>query len=93
MGFFPFGFCFVFVWLGVFWGGGGDGGGGGSLKRVTLSANLKFVWFSPSTLIPSQMSSFLETSSITAVNSLDESGSPCLTPLFIGNSLQTTLSK
>ena len=64
-----------------------------SLKRATSSANLKLVRFSPSTLTPSEMSAFLKTSSITAVNSLGESGSPCLTPLCIGNSSDTALSK
>ena len=48
--------------------------------------------FSPSTSMPSEMSAFLKTSSITAVNSFGESGSPCLTPLFIGKSLDTNSS-
>ena len=52
-----------------------------SFKRATLSANLQLVRFLPSTLTPLEMSAFLKTSSITAVNSLGESGSPCLTPL------------
>ena len=39
------------------------------------------------------MSVFLKTSSITAVNNLGESGSPCLTPLCIGNSTDTNLFK
>ena len=75
-------------------GGGGGGGGEGwrLLKVAILSANLKFVRFSPLTLIPSEMSASLKMSSITAVNSLGESGSPCLTPLFIGNSSDTDLS-
>ena len=64
-----------------------------SLKRATLSANLKLVRFSPSTLTPSEMSAFLNTSSVTAVNNLGESGSPCLTPLCIGNSVDTSLSR
>ena len=64
-----------------------------SLKRATSSANLKLVRFSPSTLTPSEMSAFLKTSSITAVNNLGENGSPCLTPLCIGNSSDTDLSK
>ena len=64
-----------------------------SLKRATSSANLKLVRFSPSTLTPSQMPAFLKTPSITAVNDLGESGSPCLTPLCIGNSSDTNLSK
>ena len=38
------------------------------------------------------MSAFLKTSSITAVNSLGESGSLCLTPLVIGNLSDTNLS-
>ena len=63
------------------------------LKRAISSANLKFLRFSSPTLIPSEMSAFLKTSSITAVNSIGESGSPCLTPLFIGNSSDTYLSK
>ena len=62
-----------------------------SLKRATSSANLKLVRFSPSTLTPSEMSAFLNTSSMTAVNNLDESGSPCLTPLCIGNSMDTII--
>ena len=61
-------------------------GGGGSLKRATSLAKRKFVRFSPSTLILSEMSAVLKTSSITAIYSLDKSGSPCLTPLFIGKS-------
>ena len=52
------------------------------LKRATLSANLKFVRFSSSALIRSKMSDSLKTFSITVVNSLGESGSPCLTPLL-----------
>ena len=64
-----------------------------SLKRATSSANLKLGRFSPSTFTPSEMSAFLKTSSITAVNNLGESGSPCLTPLCIGNSSDTDLSK
>ena len=63
------------------------------LRRATSSANLKFVRFSTSTLIPSETSAFLKTSSITAVNSLGESESTCLTPLFIGNSPYINLSK
>ena len=55
-----------------------------SLKRTTSLANLKLVRFSPSTLTPSEMSVFLNTSSMTAVNNLGESGSPCLTLLCIG---------
>ena len=62
-------------------------------KRATTSTNLKLVRFSPSTLIPSEMSAFLKISSITAVNSLGESESPRLTPLCIGNSSDTNLSK
>ena len=62
-----------------------------SLKRATSSANLKLVRFSPSTLTPSDMSAFLDTSSMTAVNNLGESGSPCLTSLCIGNSVDTSL--
>ena len=64
-----------------------------SLKRATSSANLKLVRFSPSTLTPSEMSAFLNTSSMTAVNNLGESGSPCLTSLCIGNSVDTSLSR
>ena len=64
-----------------------------SLKRVTSSANLKLVRFSPSTLTPSEMSAFLNTSSMTAVNNLGESGSPCLIPLCTGNSVDTSLSR
>ena len=64
-----------------------------SLKRAISAANLKFVRFSPSILIPSERSAFLKTSSVTAVNSLGESGSPCLTPLCIGNLSDTNLSK
>ena len=64
-----------------------------SLKRATSSANLKLVRFSSSTLTPSEMSAFLKTSSITAVNNLGESGSPCVTPLCIVNSSDTNLSK
>ena len=64
-----------------------------SLKRAASSANLKLVWFSPSTLTPSEMSAFLNTSSMTAVNNLGESGSPCLTPMCIGNSVDTSLSR
>ena len=64
-----------------------------SLKRATPSANLKLVRFSPSILTPSEMSALLKTSSITAVNNLGESGSPCLTSLCIGNSSDTDLSK
>ena len=60
-----------------------------SLRRATSSANLKLVRFSPSTLTPSDLSAFLNTSSMTAVNNLGESGSPCLTPLCIGNSVDT----
>ena len=63
------------------------------LKRATSSANLKLVRFSPSTLTPSEMPAFLNTSSMTAVNNLGESGSPCLTPLCIGNSVDTSLSR
>ena len=62
------------------------------LKRATSLANPKFERFSLSTLIPSEMADFLKTSSVTAGNSLGESGSPCMTPLFIGNSLDTNLS-
>ena len=72
--------------------GGGEGGEGGSLKRATSLANLMFVRFSPSTVIPSEMPTFLKTPSITAVNSLGESRSPCLAPLCIGNSSDTNLS-
>ena len=64
-----------------------------SFKRATSSANLKLLRFSPSTLTPLEISAFLNTSSITAVNSLGESGSPCLTPLCIGNSVDTNLSR
>ena len=64
-----------------------------SLKRATSSANLKLVRFSPSTLTPSELSALLSTSSMTAVNNLGESGSPCLTPLCIGNSVDTSLSR
>ena len=64
-----------------------------SLKRATSSVNLKVVRFPPSTLTPSEMSAFLKTSSITAVNNLGESGSPCLIPLCVGNSSDTNLSK
>ena len=64
-----------------------------SLKRATSSANLKLVRFSPSTLTPSEMSAFLNTSSMTAVNHLGESGSPCLTPRCTGNSVDTSLSR
>ena len=63
-----------------------------SLKRIS-SVNPKFVRFSPFTLIRLEMSAFLKTSSITAANSLDKSGIPCLTPHFIENSLNTNLSK
>ena len=56
-----------------------------TLKRETSSAELKFVRLSPSASIPSEMSALLKISSITAVNSLGESGSHCPTPLFIGN--------
>ena len=59
------------------------------LKRATSSANLMLVRFSPSTLTPSEMSAFLKTPSITAVNKLGESGSP----LCIENSSDTDLSK
>ena len=48
---------------------------------------VKLVRFSPSTLTPSEMSAFLNTPSMTA----GESGSPCLTPLCIGNSVDTSL--
>ena len=61
------------------------------LKRAISSAKLKFVRFPPSALIPLEMTTFLKTFSITAVNSIGESGSPCLTPLFIGNSSGTNL--
>ena len=64
-----------------------------SLKRATSSANLKLVRFSPLTLAPSEMSTFLNTSSMTAVNNLGESGSPCLTPLCTGNSVDNSLSR
>ena len=64
-----------------------------SLKRATSSTNLKLVRFSPLTLTPSEMSAFLHTSSITAVNNLGESRSPCLTPLCTGNSVETSLSR
>ena len=64
-----------------------------SLKTATSSANLKLVRFHPSTLTPSEMSAFLNTSSVTAVNNLGESGSRCLTPLCIGNSVDTILSR
>ena len=64
-----------------------------SLKRATSSVNLKLVRFSLSTLTPSEMSAFLNTSSMTAVNNLGESGSPCLTPLCIRNSVDTNLSR
>ena len=50
-----------------------------SLKRATSSANLKLARFSPSTLTHSEMSAFLNTSSMTAMNNLGESGSPCQT--------------
>ena len=63
------------------------------LNRATSPVNLKFVRFSPSTLILSDVSAFLKTSSIIAVKSLGESGSPCLTALFIGNLSDTNLSK
>ena len=63
------------------------------LKRATSSANFKLVRFSPSTLTPSEMSAFLNTSFMTAVNNLGESGSPCLTPQCIGNSVDTSLSR
>ena len=62
------------------------------LKRATLSAHPKFVRFSPSTVIPPEISAFLKTSSITSVKSLCEHGSPCLTPLYIRNSSDTNLS-
>ena len=39
------------------------------------------------------MSAFLKTSFITAENSLDDSGSPCLTPMYIGNLSDTNSSK
>ena len=39
-----------------------------SLKRATSSGNLKLVRFSPSTLTPSEMSTFLNTFSMTVVN-------------------------
>ena len=42
---------------------------------------------------PSEISAFLNTSSITAVNNLGESGSPCLTPLCIWNTVDTNLSR
>ena len=64
-----------------------------SLKRATSSANLTLVRFSPSTLTPSEMSAFLNTSSMTAMNNLGESEYPCLTPLCIGNSVDTSLSR
>ena len=64
-----------------------------SFKSATSSANLKLLRFSPSTLTPSEISAFLNTSSITAVNNLGESGSPCLTPLCIWNSVDTNLSR
>ena len=64
-----------------------------SFKRATSSANLKLLRFSLSTLTPSEISAFLNTSSITAVNNLGESGSPCLTPLCIWNSVDTNLSR
>ena len=64
-----------------------------SLKRATSSANLMLVRFSPSILTPSEMSAFLNTSSMTAVKNLGESGSPCLTPLCTGNSVDTSLSR
>ena len=60
-----------------------------SFKRATSSADPKFIRFSPLTLIPLEISAFLKTFSITAVNGLGESGSPCLTPLFVGNSSDT----
>ena len=63
------------------------------LKRATSSVNLKLVRFSQSTLTPSEMSAFLNTSSMTAVNNLGESGPPCLTPQCIGNSVHTNLSR
>ena len=53
-----------------------------SFKRVTSSANLKFACFSLSTMIPLELCAFLKTSSITAVYSLGESGSSCLTPVY-----------
>ena len=62
-----------------------------SLNRPTSSTNLTLVRFSPLTY--SEMSAFLQTSSITAVNNLGESGSPCLTPLCIGKSSDTNLPK
>ena len=63
-------------------------------ERAKSSANLKFVsFFFPLTLIPSEMSAFLKASSLTAVNSLGDNGSLCLTPLFIGNSSDINLSK
>ena len=41
----------------------------------------------------SNMLAFLKTSSTTAVNSLGERGSPCLSPLFMGNSSDIHLFK
>ena len=64
-----------------------------SFQSATSSTNLKLLRFSPSTLTPSDISAFLNTSSITAVNNLGESGSPCLTPLCIWNSVDTNLSR
>ena len=52
----------------------------------------KFARFPPSVLTPLEMSASLRTFSVTAVNNLGESGSSCLTPLFIGNSSDTNLS-
>ena len=63
------------------------------LKGATSLTDLKFVRSSPSTSIPSETSAFLKTSSKTEVNSSGESGSPCLTPMSIGISSDTNLSK
>ena len=62
------------------------------LKRATSSANLQLVRISPLTLTSSEMSAFLNTSSMTAVNNLGESGIPCQTPLCMGNSMDTSLN-
>ena len=48
-----------------------------------------FVGCSPFTLIPSEISAFLKISSLIVVRSLGEIGSPYLTPLFIGNIMDT----
>ena len=53
----------------------------------------KFVRFSLSALIPSETSALLKIFTIAAVNSLGESGSPCLTPPLKGNLSVTKLSK